>query len=236
MTLFTFYNNFKNKIYTNIFYKSSCKIYKHIFESIENNATIIDIGIGNGLHFSNPEIISLIKTKNLSIVGSDIDTEYLSQCQKTIIQNGLENNVKLFLMNNTLLEHYNNVDYILLIQSYPCISEGVMDNIIDGCKKSLKIGGKIIFVQDLSEHNESNILYHTKRFIKPYIKYFTTIDFGKVSTISSFEQFLHSHQLKTIEQTKIIDTNLSGFFGSYLLSYIPSPKIKSFLYVTSFDF
>ena len=53
---------------------------------------------------------------------------------------------------------------------------------------SLTTGGKIYFL--LTLYDGKNAFNSFMEIIKPYLKYLTTVDFGKVTYKSQFEEFL----------------------------------------------
>lgn len=53
-------------------------------------------------------------------------------------------------------------------------------------------------------------------FVKPYLKYLSTIDFGKVTYKSDFEEFLKTHKLKSTFQERCS----GNFFLKYFKFYI----------------
>lgn len=38
-----------------------------------SGARVLDVGVGDGIYFTNPKVVSLIKEKNFKIYGIDID-------------------------------------------------------------------------------------------------------------------------------------------------------------------
>jgi hypothetical protein len=54
--------------------------------------------------------------------------------------------------------------------------------------------GKIYFL--LTLYDGKNIVSSVMEILKPYLKYLTTVDFGKVTYKSQFEEFLATNNLK----------------------------------------
>ena len=63
--------------------------------------------------------------------------------------------------------------------------------------------------------------------IKPYLKYVSTIDFGKVTYKSDFEQYLIAHNLKTTFHERCS----GNFFLKYFKFYMYEAQIAAWLLV-----
>ena len=64
---------------------------------------------------------------------------------------------------------------------------------IEIAKRSLSQGGKIYFLLTLYDNKSGFNSF--MEIVKPYLKYLTTVDFGKVTYKAEFENFLKEHKL-----------------------------------------
>ena len=89
-------------------------------------------------------------------------------------------------------------------------------------------GGKIYFLLTLYDRKSSFNKFMEK--VKPYLKYVSTIDFGKVTYKSDFEQYLISHNLKTTFHERCS----GNFFLKYFKFYMYEAQIAAWLFVLLF--
>jgi alpha-N-acetylglucosaminidase len=166
--------------------------YQNCLNHFTPQAVILDVGIGNGAMMKNYH--SLIKSKKLRITGIDINRYYLNHCQCFIEKYGLEKNIEIYC---TSVEKYDPIrmepfDFILFSMSFmlfkdPC---GVLERI----KGWLKPGGEIVFFQTIYKDK-----FRLMEFIKPRLKYITTVDFGRIIYEKDFLQTLQSQNMTVVE-------------------------------------
>ena len=186
----------KNYIYNLIINDLTNYCYKNCLNYFPDQAVVLDVGIGNGAMMKNYH--SLIKSKELKITGIDINRHYLNHCQCLIEKYGLEKNVEIYC---TPVEKYDPVrmecfDFILFSMSFMLFREpcGVLDRI----KGWLKPGGEIVFFQTMYTDK-----FPLMEFIKPRLKYITTVDFGRILYKKDFLKTLQSQQLTVVEDRLI---------------------------------
>ena len=216
------YNKIINKAYDIVLGNPHCGnpfLYEQVLNNVKSNSVILDIGIGNGSYFNNENVVSIIKSKNLKIQGVDLNKEYIDMCNKRITEKGLENYVSCVYKNITTSKISIKYDYIFFIQSFPVIPNEIMKSILSVCNKILKKDGSIIFV-----HNLTN----KKNTIKEYIKYFTTVDFGKSTTISEFNDFIKILNYKIVKAECIYYNTLGGHI-KLLANYYNANSVINFI-------
>ena len=207
----------------NLYYKYlitgyTSELYNQFLSSVENNSTIIDVGIGNGDALLTPENINLIFGKRLQIFGYDIDTDYLEICRSKINKNRLNYNVFLFNKDITTdtITFSQRADYIFFSNSYSVIPNGpkLLQNAI---KKFNPVN--IVISTSLEEMDS-----FFRRKMKPNLKYFTFgIDFGRMITQEQFEKEMENADLKIINKGI---TNTPSFCGiqSNIWTYLLNQK------------
>lgn len=178
---FIMYELIYTKIYDYFFGKldyklSTPNLFNDIIKKLPPNSKILDLGCGNGICYDNPDTISYILDNNLQIIGIDINPIYIKYCKERIIKNNLSSNVTIILAD--IFEHKFpiNFDYVIFSESAPLMSQEFLIKLVKYTDLNLlEIYGKIIFINNLTENPQNFI---TK--IKPYLKYFTMIDFGRL--------------------------------------------------------
>jgi len=216
----------KNYLYKLVIYNVTDLCYNNCLNYFPSGSRILDVGIGNGMMLRNYH--GLIKSKNFSIVGIDINKDYLSHCSSLIRNCRLEDHIRIF---HEPVECYEPpeegyFDYILFSMSFMLFSD--QELVLDRVRSWLRPGGKILFFQTMF-HNRSLLM----EFIKPKLKYVTTVDFGRVTYDESFFDMLRKKKLN-IDEDRLIKRE--WFKGEYRL-IISSPEngkaVKSELKITA---
>jgi ubiquinone/menaquinone biosynthesis C-methylase UbiE len=202
----------KNYLYKLVIYNVTDLCYNNCLNYFPSGSRILDVGIGNGMMLRNYH--GLIKSKNFSIVGIDINKDYLSHCSSLIRDCRLEDHIQIF---HEPVECYEPpekgyFDYILFSMSFMLFSD--QELVLDRVRKWLKPGGKILFFQTMFQ-NRSLFM----EFIKPKLKYVTTVDFGRVTYDDGFFDLLRKKKLN-IDEDRLIKKE--WFKGEYRL-IISSP-------------
>lgn len=197
----------KNYIYKLVIYNVTDLCYNNCLNYFPSGSRILDVGIGNGMMLRNYH--GLIKSKNFSIVGIDINKDYLSHCRSLIRNCRLEDHIRIF---HEPVEYYEPpeegyYDYILFSMSFMLFSD--QELVLDRVRSWLKPGGKILFFQTMF-HNRSLFM----EFIKPKLKYVTTVDFGRVTYDDRFFDLLRKKKLN-IDEDRLIKRE--WFKGEYRL-------------------
>lgn len=181
----------KNYIYNLMIQGASNHCYRNCLNYFTPNAAVLDVGIGNGAMMKNYH--SLIKAKKLRITGIDINRHYLNHCRSLIEKYGLQEHIRIYC---TPVEEYAprptaGFDFILFSMSFMLFADpcGVLERI----KGWLKPGGEIVFFQTIYKEK-----FALMEFIKPRLKYFTTVDFGVVTYEKDLLQTLKTQNLAVL--------------------------------------
>ncbi|WP_028575306.1 class I SAM-dependent methyltransferase [Desulfonatronovibrio hydrogenovorans] len=196
-----------NNLYNLIISDTTRLCYHNCLRLYPENSSILDVGIGNGIMIKKNH--SLIKGKNLSITGLDINKHYLEHCKKMIRVFDLESQVKV---------HHQSVltfnppekfcfDYIFFGMSFMLMKD--QKKVLDRTKEWLKPAGKVIFFQTMFK-NKSKLM----EFVKPRLKFLTTVDFGQVTYEKDFYELLDQENFCPCED-KLLKKNV--FNGEYRL-------------------
>ncbi len=185
----------------NLFYKMIIKnvtnlCYKNCLECFDPNTRILDVGIGNGVMLENYHHI--IKSKNLKIIGLDINRSYLKHCKSLIKFYEMDDYIDIY---HEAVEQYsppeeNYFDFILFSMSFMLMNNQQI--VLDLVKNWVKPEGRVMFFQTMYKDR-----FKLLEIIKPKLKHMTTIDFGKVTYEKDFFELLKQNGL-TISEDRLI--------------------------------
>jgi alpha-N-acetylglucosaminidase len=166
--------------------------YGNCLDYFAQNSSILDVGIGNGLMMKTYH--PLIKSKGLKITGLDINKTYLNHCDNLIHSYGLENNIQIC---NQAVEAYvprngSCYDFVLFSMSFMLLSD--QKTVLKRVRKWLKPDGQILFF-----HTVFKMKSKLMEYVKPRLKYITTIDFGNVTYENDFLALLKDTDLSILE-------------------------------------
>jgi len=195
----------KNSLYNWIIQDATHHCYQNCLDYFGNGSSILDVGIGNGLMLKTYH--SLIKSKGLKIFGLDINRSYLDHCDNLIQDYGLNDFVQI---RQQPVETYrppeqNRFDFVLFSMSFMLIAD--QQRVLDRVKNWLSPEGKIVFFQTVFTSK-----FGLMEFIKPRLKYLTTIDFGKVTYENEFFDLIETTKLAVVEDRPI---RKKWFLGQY---------------------
>ena len=154
-----------------------------IIQKLEDGSTLLDIGCGDGIYFTNESVIATIKRKQLRIRAIDVDAGAVKICQRRIVASGLKAQV---FAECTSVEDINaftesdKYDYSVWMESFPVIEIGLFAKLF---QHSMTLVKKRVFMY----HNllpEYNIMMHV---LKPLINYMTMVDFGRATTVDEMK-------------------------------------------------
>lgn len=159
-----------NMVYSRYFTISS---YKHMatrwnFKK-QNIKSILDVGVGTGhpLH----SIINQVPAAT-KVLGIDIDRNYIAAAVNIFKKNP---NVSIKEMNYyAIAKTAEKFDVIIFSSSFMILP--YREKALEIAKSHLNQGGKIYFLMTLFKHK--GLRQKMISYIKPYLKYLTTIEFG----------------------------------------------------------
>lgn len=199
------YEGAHNLTYNYLISGYTAELYNKLLSSVEDNATIIDIGIGNGEGLMAAKNVNLIFGKRLQIFGYDVDEKYLGDCRRKVMENRLQQNVFLFKKDVSREDviFSQKADYLFFSNSY-----AVIPNAAELLKQAVKKFNPVnVVISTALEESDSLI----RRVMKPRLKYFTFgVDFGRMITQEQFEKEIEEVGL-VIEDKAI--TNSPSFLG-----------------------
>jgi len=185
-----------SRVYSLIVSNVTNGCYRTCLPVLPASAKVLDVGIGNG------EMIKTyhdtIRAKRLSIIGLDIDKDYLARCNQLIRDYALDAYIRTEL---TPVEEYappstEYFDCVLFSMSFMLLKDPRF--VLRRIRPWLAAHGQVVFVQTMFRH--------TSRFldvVKPRLKYVTTIDFGRAIYERDFLLLLRSEGLQIVDDRLI---------------------------------
>ncbi len=203
----------KNQLYKLIIDDVTDICYRNCLSYFPENSQILDVGIGNGVMTKSYH--HLIKNKDLKITGIDINKSYLDHCDRLIRTYHLENNIETFFKPVEAYEppEKEYFDFIMFSMSFMLFEDQQL--VLDRVKSWLKPEGKVIFLQTMFQ-KRSRLM----EFVKPKLKYFTTIDFGRVTYDKDFFNLLEETKMGIFEDMLL---KREWFKGEYRM-IVTSPQ------------
>jgi len=170
--------------------------YRTVFDYVRPGSRVLDVGIGNGAMIRRHH--RAIVDRGLRIVGLDINPRYLAHCNQLVGVYGLRDRIQVYEL---AVEDYApptppHFDYILFSMSFMLMDD--QRSVLARVLPWLNPRGEILFVQTMFRERSRWL-----EFVKPRLKYFTTIDFGRVTYEEHFFSLLDSMGLFVTEDRVI---------------------------------
>lgn len=167
--------NFKSAlrsvIYDHTFAKLTTNWYRAVFDRLPQGAYVLDVGIGTGSAIA--ANADLVKKKGITILGVDIDSDYIARCRRNLTKAGLEQQVTARL--ESVYDHRGGpYDAAYFSSSFMLLPDPV--HALRHVLPQLKPGGRIYFTQTFQEKKSALV-----EKIKPVLHKVTTIHFGRVT-------------------------------------------------------
>ncbi|MBX2796085.1 MAG: class I SAM-dependent methyltransferase [Myxococcales bacterium] len=167
--------------------------YANVLERLEPGSALLDVGIGTGGALArNAE---LVQQRNLSVVGVDIDADYVERSRRTLSRAGLQDRVEVRL--ESIADHdggpYDAVYFSASFMLLPAPAE-----ILAEVAARLTEGGKVYFTQTFDDRPSPWM-----EWAKPLLKRVTTIDFGRVTYEADFRSTVQDAGLQIEELTTL---------------------------------
>jgi len=153
-----------------------------ILQLIPDGSSVLDVGCGDGLYFTKPEVIELVKAKKLNISCIDVDGGAIPICQKRVADAGISDYVTAEHID--LREVSKKYDIVLFMESFPVIPRPLMAELIG---HAMTLGKKIFMYHNLVEKKDSFI-----NILKPNLKYLTLVDFGQLTSVNEMHECVKS--------------------------------------------
>lgn len=159
--------------------------YASVLEELPDRCRLLDIGIGTGAALV--ENASIVRAKRLRITGIDIDAAYVERCRELLVERNLAEFVEARL--ESIYDHAGGpYDAAYFSGSFMLLPDPV--GALRHVAGLLAPGARLYFTQTF-EHRHSRLV----EWIKPALRFVTSIDFGAVTYEHDFLDALSQARL-----------------------------------------
>ena len=177
---------------------------------------MLDIGIGTGSALARNR--DAILAKDLHFVGVDYEDSYIRKCQRVAREARLEGNLTAVCASvyDQDLENLvgNGFDAAYFSGSISLMPDPVAA--LHASAKLLKKDGVILITQTFQRRGSAIIAW-----IKPMLKYLTTIDFGKLTYESEFDAICAKSGMRVVEKALVPGSIDNYFQGAFVIVLAP---------------
>jgi len=193
----------RNAMYNFLIRGTTLICYRTCLAYVSPSSRILDVGIGNGAMME--ELHDVIRQKNLSITGIDVDRCYIEHCARQIVKNGLQEHVRVLYMPVERFEPPQGslFDYILFSMSFMLLDDP--ESVLDRVRAWLRPGGRILFFQTMFRRPSPLV-----DLVKPRLRYLTTVEFGRPVYHGEFHDLLVRKGMQVDEDHLVSRTWLGG--------------------------
>lgn len=172
--------------------------YREVLERLPDGARVLDVGIGTGSALARSA--ETLRAKDLTVVGLDIDADYLDRCRREVARGGLAERVTPLL--ESVYDHHDGpYDAVYFSASLMLLPDPV--EAIEHVSRLLTPVGRVFATQTFY-HHRSRVM----EWAKPLIRHFTTIEFGRVTYEDEFRQAFAAAGAEIVEMATMNDTKL----------------------------
>lgn len=185
---------FSSQVYDLVIIHMTQTWYKAVLDRVSKNSRVLDIGIGTASALLRNQ--NLVESKNLNFVGVDYDQKYVNSATKQVAQKGMENRVQVVcksIFDGDLATTLRKVDKSGRSEdpydaAYFSGSWTLMPSPVHALRIAasfVKDDGKVYVTQTFQRQQTPLI-----GFVKPLLKYITTIDFGQLHYETHLDQYI----------------------------------------------
>jgi len=173
-------------IYDAVIVRMTAKWYAAVLGDLPNGTRLVDIGIGTATALLRNK--DLITTKSLQVVGVDYDAPYVAQARANVTAAALDDRVVVLckslydpevptMLRSQLSPTERPFDAAYFSGSFTLMPDPVVALKIAAAL--VKPGGVVYITQTFQKHSGGEVL--GLKYLKPALKYVTTIDFGRLT-------------------------------------------------------
>lgn len=180
-------------VYDTLILRLTSRWYAEVLSRVPEGAALLDVGIGTaGALLANAE---RVKRKRLHVTGIDIDADYLARAQRRLADSSLAECAEVRL--ESVYDHRGGpYDVVYFSASFMLLPKP--EQALHHCCSLLRPGGRLYFTQTLQKRPA-----RWMEILKPLLKRFTSIDFGRVTYEEHFKSQLHAAGLVLEEFTPL---------------------------------
>ena len=167
--------------------------YEAVLTRLARGCRLLDVGIGTGgALVANAD---LVRDKQLRVHGIDIDADYIRSCRHRLATAGLEDRVHVAV--EPVEQHLGGpYEAVYFSASFMLLPDppGTLRHVA----RLLAPDGRIYFTQTFEEERSA-----LAEAVKPLLRFFTTIDFGRVTYEDAFRRTLAEGDTELLELTTL---------------------------------
>lgn len=211
---------FSPEIYDIIIVKMTSTWYRTVLTRLKRGSRVLDIGIGTGSALA--ENGEMVLEKELRIIGVDYEPAYVTKCQRVIQDTpGLVQRTYVVcksVYDADLLETVNKTEDVSPTELFDAVYFSGSISLMPDPAEALRATAKLlkpngyIYITQTFQRKGTKIM----EIMKPLLKYFTTIDFGKLTYEKDVEQFIEASGLK-IDEWSVIKDSIDNYFQAAFL-------------------
>lgn len=209
-------------IYDKIIVKMTETWYRSVLEKQKDGAIILDVGIGTGSALLRCK--DIIKAKKLKIIGVDYNNFYVEAAAASVKNEEMTGSISVHALNIYDEEALRKILTDQVDSVYFSGSFSLLPNpkaALISVLKVLKPNGKIYITQTYQKKTPPLMTY-----VKPLLKFVTTIDFGKLVTVTEIVKTLNNVEGLKVEDHSVIDGSLDNYWQAAYLSILVPDGIK----------
>jgi SAM-dependent methyltransferase len=163
--------------------------YREVLGRLPEGARVLDVGIGTGAAMS--RCAEIVREKALTVVGLDIDADYVQRCRRELARAGIAGQVEAHLA--SVYDHeggpYDAVYFSASLMLLPDPAAAITH-----VAAQLAPGG-LLFATQTFQRRRSRLMERAK----PMIRHVTTIDFGRVTYEDDFRACMAAAGVELVE-------------------------------------
>jgi SAM-dependent methyltransferase len=210
-----------SQIYDMVILKMTSIWYRAVLSQLPDNSVLLDVGIGTASALLSCK--DLIISKNLRVLGMDIDEAYLDAANQKIKECGLERNIQVKCLS---IYDAHAIQSWLTESKIPCLNAVYFSgsfSLLPDPLEALQCATTLLY-----NHKglHRGLVYITQTYqrrtppffawAKPLLKHVTTIDFGRLITTKEVLDIYESSGLDVKEHNVIPNSVDTIFQGAYL--------------------
>jgi len=202
-----------DEVYTAFFKPSASPVatphaFVKILQRVPQGGRVLDIGVGSGVYLEHEPVHKVLRERDLTVEGVDISAPNVAICQERIRKHGLGKSFSAICQDVRTLRPAEKYDAILFMESFPVMSKALFLDIFKSVQGFLKPTGVNYLYHNLADSNKIGMLgVGIGRIIKPTVKLFLGIDFGRLTTQDEMDELV-----------RIGAPNVAGYDSEILLS------------------
>lgn len=179
----------RSLVYNTLILHLTSQWYGEVFRRIPDGTVLLDVGIGTaGALTANAQAL---RRKRLRITGIDIDADYIESAVRKIRDARLAGHVDVRL--ESVYDHHGGpYDAVYFSASFMLLPDP--DRALRHCRNLLKANGRFFFTQTIQLRPS-----RWMERLKPMLKRFTSIDFGRVTYEEDFKSQIRQAGLELEE-------------------------------------